>query len=341
MLKTKIPLFYLVLTTICCSILSVVTYTIVAKNKQNAYAAQAATNEPSSTNTPSCHYNISRLNGYKFIHPVYAAEPDCESSIFLPFKNNVSEFIESMKTSGDLLTASVYLKDLTSEDWSEINPDEQYHPGSLFKVNTMITYLRMAETEPGILNKEVAYNATAEVPVQTFNSKTIMPGHKYKVSELIRYMIIYSDNNATSLLHDFIDISTFQKTFTDLNIKKPDVHDRSYALSVRDYSKFMSVLYDGGYLTMSASEYAISLLSESDFKEGIIKELPANLKVAHKFGESKRENERELHECAIIYLSNRPYLLTIMTRGRDSRKLADIISHISKIAYDHMAAKPV
>ncbi len=138
-----------------------------------------------------------------------------------------------------------------------------------------------------------------------------------------------------------MDISLFQKTFSDLGIKMPDVHDVNYQMSVKEYSKFLRVLYDEGYLTTPASEYAISLLAECDFKYGITRELPSAIKVAHKFGEAKDGELRELHESAIIYLYKRPYLLTIMTRGQDVKKLAETISHISKMVYNKMAADPI
>ena len=344
MLKTKIPLFYVVLTTISCSILSVAAYKVVTKDNVNDTLPPLASSPASAHSTASnqtCRYNISRLNGYKYIRPVYSSEPECESSVFLPLKTEISDFVESMKSSGSLNVASVYLKDLTSDDWMEVNSSEEYHPGSLFKVNTMITLLRMAEEHPGIMDKEIQFAANTPVPIQTFNSKTITPGHKYKIRELIRSMIVYSDNLATGLLHSEVSIDVFQKTFTDLGLKKPDVHDRNYSVTGKEYSKFISVLYDGGYLTIPASEYAISLLSESDFKAGMVKELPSNVKIAHKFGEAMHEGTRELHECGIVYLDKKPYLVTIMTKGADVKVLAGIISHISKVTYDYMSAKPV
>ncbi|MCF8448518.1 MAG: class A beta-lactamase-related serine hydrolase [Taibaiella sp.] len=289
-----------------------------------------------------CHYKISRMTGYKYINPVYMTEPECESKDFIPLKSDINDLIERMKTTGDLEYASVYLKNLNSNYWMDINPENTYHPGSLFKVITMITFLRMAETNLAILEKEVAYkNKGMKPPTQTFNSKTIISGNTYKIKDLLYYMIVYSDNNATMLLHDFMNIEIFQKIFTDLGLKKPNVYDNSYQLSVEEYSRFISVLYDGTYLTMPASEFAISMLCKSDFNLGITKELPASVTSAHKFGEAGKPGNRELHESAIIYLNNKPYLLTIMTKGKESVKLAEIMSHISKIVYDHMVALSV
>jgi beta-lactamase class A len=56
----------------------------------------------------------------------------------------------------------------------------------------------------------------------------------------------------------------------------------------------------------------------------------------HKFGEAGDANEKQLHESAIIYLDNNPYLLTIMTKGNDMKKLPDVINQISALIYQNM-----
>jgi len=210
----------------------------------------------------------------------------------------------------------------------------------LFKVITMTTLLKMAESNIAILDKDVLYSEKLNPPTQTFNSRTIIPGHKYKVRELIYYMIVYSDNNATMLLHKYMDVDMFTKIFTDLGLPKPEVSNNTYTLPVKEYSRFISVLYDGSYLSIPSCEFAISLLCESDFGLGMTRELPKTVRVAHKFGEAGHPGDRELHESAIVYLQGHPYLITIMTRGKESTKLAEIISHISKMAYDHMTNFP-
>ena len=121
-----------------------------------------------------------------------------------------------------------------------------------------------------------------------------------------------------------------------MGLPVPDDNNKDYTISVREYSEFLKVLYDGSYLTISASEYATSLLSQCDFKKGIVKGLPDGVKVAHKFGESGTPQLHELHESAIVYLDSNPYLLTVMTRGTDLDKMADVMGFISKLAYERM-----
>jgi len=330
MFKRKISIFYLIIAAVSGSLAGIGAYQFVNKKVIEARPALPPTPE-------NCEYTISRLEGFKYTQPVYMAEPKYESKAFTGLKTSISDMLDSYKAAGDLQYASVYIKDLNTNDWMDLNPEARYHPGSLFKIITMTTLLKMAESNMAILDKEVLYNEVMKPPTQTFNSRSIEPGHKYKVKELIYYMIVYSDNNATMLLHKYMDIDLFQKIFTDLGLPKPDITNNAYTLPVKEYSRFVSVLYDGSYLSIPSCEFAISLLCESNFSQGLTKELPKSLRVAHKFGEAGHPGDRELHESAIVYLQGRPYLITIMTKGKEATKLAEIISHISKMAYDHMS----
>lgn len=335
MLHKKIPIFFLLISAIVGGIVGVAFTKLTAKEKVTTESVQ-----PQAVND-GCAYTISRMNGYQNTHPVYMAEPACESKNYLSLKAGIIDYVESIKPTGDLEYASVYLKDLNGNEWMDVNPENTYHPGSLFKVITMITFLKMAEKNMAILDQPVKYDQRLNPPTQTFNSKVIVPGSTYKIKDLIYYMVVYSDNNATMLLHKYMDPKIFENVFTDLGLVKPNIYDNAYQLSVKDYSKFVSVLYDGSYLSGAASDFAISLLCESDFALGLTKELPKGIKIAHKFGEAGKPGNRELHESAIVYLNNRPYLVTIMTKGKESVKLAEIMSRISKMVYDHMSANPV
>ena len=98
----------------------------------------------------------------------------------------------------------------------------------------------------------------------------------------------------------------------------------------------MKDLFNSSDLAPKESEYAISLLTRSHFKEGLVKELPDTVLIAHKFGEAGDSRIHELHETGMIYVNNRPYLITVMTQGYDWNRLAGVISHTSKLTYDNM-----
>ncbi len=343
MFKKRIPVFYLLLSVLVTSAITFLAFTTIGKIK-STNAKETATITPEHIDSGNlCNYNLMRLKGYQFIKPIFLTERECPSVKFTQLESSINEYIAYEKMHDSLQSAAIYLLDFSQNDWMVFNDAEKFHPGSLAKIAILITYLRMAETTPGLLDRELLFdNKVIHIaPVQTYNSKTIKPGNTYKIRDLLHSMIAYSDNYALVILNLHLDMSVFNKMFTDLGMAVPDIKDISSSLTVKEYSKFMRVLYDAGYLTIPASEYAMSLLAECDFNQGMKKELPTNLKVAHKFGQWGDDNFLELHESGIIYLNNRPYLLTIMTRGKNLDQQAALISHISKMTYDYMVANPI
>ncbi len=332
MFRKRIPLFYvLTVTVVSCGISAGAVW--VGRNNKTNEATKDATIQQEEQ---KCAYNTQQLGGYHYIRPVYQAEKECEPSYMLSIKASIDNYVQAMKNNG-LSTASVCLRNLQNTDWMTYNDGERYHPGSMFKIVTMMTLFRTAATEPGFLNTTLTLPVNCpKPPVQTFNTENIKPGGTYKVKELIRNMVVHSDNYATMLLHDVTNQDIFKKTFSDLGLTPPDVHATDYTLSSSEFSRFIGALYDGRYLSLPASETAIALLCESQFQQGFRRFLPPNVVIAHKFGEAGKPGRQELHETAIVYLNEKPYLLTVMTKGSNSQMLADVLAQISKIVYDNM-----
>ncbi|MEO5570549.1 MAG: serine hydrolase [Bacteroidia bacterium] len=283
-----------------------------------------------------------RMNEYQFTHPLLLVDRFIESKDMMSLKNEVALMLEQKKQAGIIDAGSVYLRDMTSTDWMCVQPEEEFNPGSLIKVPIMMTYLREAEINPGLLNKKLSLDARRQVPRQTYEGDRILPGKSYSIRELLYYMVVKSDNYATLLLNENVNIPVFKKLFVDLGLPEPDVHDPDFHITSVNYSKFMRVLYNASYVNNENAEYALSLLVQSDFNEGIVKQLPPDIKVARKFGEwgnSKDSNNHQLHESGIVYINKNPYLITIMTKGRHVLPLPQAVSDISKLVYDRMSVK--
>jgi beta-lactamase class A len=292
------------------------------------------------SNAPvSCNYDIKRMGGFKFIKPLMFVDEDCESDLLMNTKQKLISIIDKYKSIGDVETASVYLREYNHNEWMCINEAEKYDPGSLFKVPVLITILKMNEMNPGFLNKRVTYTTAINTGKNIgFPSKTITLGQSYTIKELLTYMIKYSDNNATILLENNMDSKVLQKMFKDMNLEVPNVYATQFKFTVKEYSYFMRAIYNAGYLNVEDSEYAGQLLGQCDFKEGIVKGLPAHTRIAHKFGESGNQTQKQLHESAIVYLNSKPYLVTIMTRGKDNNKLSQLLGELSQAIYTDMAS---
>lgn len=285
----------------------------------------------------SCGLNVKRLSGYKFIRPLLYAEPTCESSNLGQFKDRIEKVINDNKNAGNINTASVYIWEFISAQWVSINEEEKYSPGSLMKIPELITFYKMNEIQPGILNKEITYSHVLQSnKTPTFLSKHIKLGEKYTIKQLLEYMIVYSDNDATMLLNQNIDKDLFSRVFSEVGLKTPDFSFNEYPISANEFSVFMKELFNASYLNRQDSEACLELLNKSDFKEGLIAGLPDNCSVSHKFGEGGYTTAPNFSESAIVYCGRKPYLITVMTKGNDMKKLPLVIKDISKVVFDIM-----
>jgi beta-lactamase class A len=295
---------------------------------------------PDSNGTESsnyCKYKVKRLDGYNYIKPIMFIDDECEGDNLAISKQEINEIIQNYKTMQGVISASVYIRDYNNGTWTSVNDELQYEPGSLFKVPILIAYLKMNEEKPGTLDKELSFDTPFAIDKNVaFRSKTIQLGHKYKIRELLKYMISYSDNNATALLNNNLKPEILTKLFSDLNLEVPDIKAQHYYFTARQYSLFMRAIYNASYLSIDNSEFAAELLGTCEFKEGIVKGIPQGTKIAHKFGESGTPVEMQLHESAIIYAKDKPYLLTVMTKGKDNKTLSKLISEISATVYKNL-----
>lgn len=291
-------------------------------------------------------YMIRRLMASKFIRPLISAKPVDEYIGYSQIKNSVLDVIQFYKSQGLLASASLYLRDFDKSNWTAIDPTEKYNPGSILKIPVLMTFLKYEEDHPGSLDSTMQYTIRfrfEEPKHQSIVSKQIQFGKSYSRRELLRHMIEYSDNNATALLWMVMDKDLFARMFEELGMSRPDMKANNIPLSVQECSLFMESLFNATYLNIRQSEFAVDLLSKSTFSDGIVKGIPVGkLLIAHKFGEAGTDTNKELHETALLYIEDRPYLITIMTRGQanvEYSKLSTVIQEVSRTIYYGVAEK--
>ena len=318
-----------------CLVVSIATFGVTFLLKNNSKSID----ETTAAHKAYCNFNVKRLDGLKYVKPIMFVSEDCPSDHLAGLNQKIVAIINQYQTNQGVTTASVYIRDYAPNGWTSVNEDEKYDPGSLFKVPVMIAILKMNEDNPGFLNKKVTFSKPYSLGKNVaYPSNSIQLGQSYTIQELLVYMIKYSDNNATVLLETYMKPEVLQSLFADIGLEVPNIASKQYLFTVSQYSLFMRSIFNAGYLSIKDSEFAAELLTHCDFKDGIAKGLPSNVEIAHKFGEAGTNLEKQLHESAIVYLKNKPYLLTIMTRGKENKVLAQLIAAISKVVYEDMLA---
>ena len=287
-------------------------------------------------------YQELRSGGYKFINPLLECEiTSAEMVSVSDIQSKVAKLVETKLANNSASNISVYFRDLNNGPWFGLNEKEKFSPASLLKIPVLIAFLKKAESDPQILKQEITFSgfsADNQDPASYFPpGQKIEVGKTYSVEDLLNRMIVYSDNDAKNLLVDNIDPNFMNQVYEDSGIQLPTVQTGDY-INVRDYASIFRILFNASYLERQMSEYALELLSKSEFKEGLVAGISAKIEVAHKFGEriitsADGSGISQLHDCGIIYYPGHPYLLCVMTRGKMFNGLAGIIKDISGLVY--------
>ncbi|MBK9637260.1 MAG: serine hydrolase [Bacteroidetes bacterium] len=294
------------------------------------------------TNSGDEKMNFVRLKRHRLSQPILFGDNINESSKFSNLKQELLNKISSEKTSGKVSNVSIYLSEFNDDSWMGIQQNDLFDPGSIMKLPILLAYLKRLEVSPSFFDKRIKFDiVTDAMPKQTIVTNHIEKGKTYTVRNLIKAMIIDSDNQANMLLNQNIEPEYVYNVFTDLGMEVPKIQQSSVKMSAIDISKFMRVLYNSSYTTQNLSEFALELLTDTKFNNGMKKGLPDSILIAHKFGERGYRDTtfQEIHETGIIYLPNNTIVLTIMTSGNDQAYQTQLIANITNSIYDWYEAK--
>jgi beta-lactamase class A len=285
---------------------------------------------------------LREMGVYHFINPLL----ECEISDGLidvrkeNFKYDLTDMVRKIMDERKIEIA-LYYRDLNNGPAFGVKETEGFIPASLLKVPVMMAYYHEAQNNPGVLDTQYTFLKSAavnKIGTQHISpSHTLQIGNKYSVGELIDQAIIYSDNDAVSILIDHISEPTLRDLYQLLGVSQVAITFSDGRLTVREYASFFRVLFNASYISREYSEKALELLSRIDFKDGLVAGVPNGVVVSHKFGEGGYENGSQIHDCGIIYALNRPYLLCVMTRGSDIATLTKSIADVSRFVYDRVS----
>ncbi len=281
---------------------------------------------------------------YKYINPLlfYRISKLFYEDEFSVLDSDLQNYIKKSTKENKAESISVYYRDMNSGHWTGVNEDFKYHPSSMLKVLGMMSYYRQSQDVEGLLSKKLFYKYDKDYG-QNYPPEKILSVGNYTFDELIKQMIIYSDNTVLSIFDKQDSENIFNKAYKTFQLPLANnLDDVDGFMSPRSYSSLLRALYNSTYLSREMSEKALDLLTKTTFNKGIISGIPKDIVVAHKFGEHTYELEdnkvqdRELHDCGIVYYPQRPYLICIMTKGHDFKELESVISELSAIVYNYV-----
>lgn len=280
-----------------------------------------------------------RAPGFQFVQPLVECDlrrNSAENKALEPFEQQVHQAIEDLVAQGAGAQIALYFRELNDGLWFSSGGSAQFTPASLRKVPLMIALLKQAEQDLGLLERSVEYTGKTHLAAMqnVRPASTLEEGKSYQVVELIRRMIVYSDNDAFALLTKVVDEQVLREVYGALGVGLDDSPRGREMRSVAAYGGFFRVLFNGTYLSWQRSDQALALLAQTEFARGIREGVPKTVPVAHKFAEHADQGVIEFHDCGIVYYPEHPYVLCVMTRGSSFPKLVSSVGALSRLVYE-------
>ncbi len=282
---------------------------------------------------------------FSFLNPRRRCEKDepAKSQEYDLLVETLTWRIDAWKSEGKVSHVSVYFRDLQNGPLFNLNGQEHFAPASLLKVPVMMALYKYEEAHPQVMDERISLGGTVPPGQNVFDpDKTLQPDGTYTVREVLRRMIVYSDNSSKELLRGYLESLSpgiIDQTFIDLGISYINADGTRY-ITVKSYASLFRTLFNASFLDRSSSQEALALLAATEFDGGIVAGLPAGTASAHKFGYLEpADGQLQLHDCGVVYGPRTPYLLCVMTRGRDSDVLQSIIASVSRSVYEEVALR--
>jgi len=217
----------------------------------------------------------------------------------------------------------IYLKSGYSFGLSQ---DESFTAASLIKLPVMAAAFR--ESEKGSLNLETIYTLKDSDKIAGSGSLYYKPaGTKLSYRDLLMLMGKQSDNTAFGIMRKVVGDTKVNEVIKTIGMNSTSLEDNS--TSPNDIGIFFKKLWEGKITSKDSADEILGFITETSFENWIVAGIPADVRVAHKYG-------RELHvvnDAGIIYADN-PFVLVILTKGVVEKEADSIFPSLAGLVYD-------
>jgi beta-lactamase class A len=250
-----------------------------------------------------------------------------------PVRRQMKEIVAKYEKEGNKI--GVYFEFLNTGANVSINQDARFWPASLSKMPTIFVVMkRIEEGKWKLSNELVLFEEDKDDRFGELYKKPV--GTKFTIEELIKETLINSDNTAHKILVRNLSSEEYTSMFETLGMEQ--LFNDDYNITAKEYSRVFRALYNASYLNRSNSQQLLQWLSESKFDEFVGSGLAPKTIFSHKIGEEFQEVV--FLDSGIVYVPNRPYLITIMVEVKDGggvEHAQEIMKELSKSAYDYVS----
>lgn len=227
---------------------------------------------------------------------------------------------------------SIYFEYLNTGANISINKDVEFWPASMLKVPVaMAVAKRVEEGKWKWDNKLVLMPGDKDEKFGTLYQEPT--GSAFTIAELVRRALVDSDNTANFILVRNLEVAEITDVYEHIGLA--DFFSSTGDIGAKKYSVIFRALYSASYLSEENSQKLLDLLAQTEFKNYLQSALPGDVVFAHKIGTGVDKNV--YLDSGIVYLKNRPYILTVMIKSDDEKSAEETMKKISKHIYGYVS----
>ncbi|MBR3017825.1 MAG: serine hydrolase [Clostridia bacterium] len=201
---------------------------------------------------------------------------------------------------------SVFAKDLTTGEIWAYQPDIPLVAASVIKLPILVEAFRQVRDGLADMNETFAVRPEQKMPGCGALTR-LRDGIQVTLHDLCVLMIILSDNTATNMLIERLDMEPINETIRSLGLNKTTLRRRLFdmeasargienTITCLEIGMMLERLYDGSCVSPEADAEMLSILSEQQLNGKIPFFLP-EIRIAHKTG----EDDGITHDVGILY----------------------------------------
>ena len=245
---------------------------------------------------------------------------------------NLQPLRDQLSVIGQNPNISIYFEFLSTGANIAINKDQKIWPASLMKLPIAMAIMNKIEDGDLHLNDEVILEqADKNADFGSIYQNSI--GTSFTIEKLLEEMLINSDNTARNMLSKKLQTDDLDAVLNHLGIEYD--YRNNEQISAKKYSIFWRSLYTSSYLSPENSEKLIEIMSRSSASQYLAGSIPKEIKFSHKIGALYDVNNYA--DSGIAYVSNRPYILTVMTKDINQADAEKAMQDISQKVYAYIS----
>jgi beta-lactamase class A len=237
----------------------------------------------------------------------------------------------------------IALYDLETRESLLINAQEAFPAASLIKIPIMLEYFRQIQEKRLSDDQLVTYNAVDRAGgnghVQTYPL-----GTRFRLGDLLVWMITQSDNDATRILMRIVgperlnyDLRLWGLKTTQLNSYLPSTYPeekRQNRTTPAEMLRSFQLIFDNKLFTPDNSQKMLRILEQQVLNEEMPRYLPKALAIGHKTGLLAGV----VHDAGIVTLFKKRYILCVLSQGdMPLLEQSNYLGRISRMIYNYFS----